>query len=236
MIALKHNLIALARLFFDTLPTFLVKRDVYLSLRRGLSANPQRFGTPVANDVPYVNGQWKGRNLARAKTDLVIEGFPGSGNSFVSNCVRDMAQGTFFIESHFHYIVQLKRALAFGVPCVIIVRDPASATNSLKSKEPLLWDGLILLRWILYHRFVLRKLAPFHVFLFEDIVHDVDLIRRNCPVVQHMVKKTILPNLAYQNPARQHTSLQKEQRLVRCLLKYANEIYGQIQKDLTPRK
>lgn len=129
------------------------------------------------------------------------------------------------IESHFHWTAQLKRAIAFQVPVLVVVRDPHTACSSLKSKRPQLQGWIVVLHWIQYHRFILRHRARLDVVLFEDIIRDVDLARRVSPTVNRLVHAPLLPYAAYQNTSAQRTPLQGEKRIVRYLLGYATQIY-----------
>lgn len=219
------NLTALALLAVDSLPAFVVRSDLYRRLRRLASKNPKRF----AEDRAAGPEDWPGRRLVTRDTDLVVDGFPGSGNSFVSNCLRDSAAGA-RLESHFHYTVQLKRALALGVPAVVIVRQPAAAWSSLKSKEPALFDWLIALRWILYHSYVRRHLATLHVFLFEDVTADLDLLRRSCSAVRRIVAGRLEADPGYRRASKHRTAVEDSGPLLRLLGGRAAAIYREIRE------
>ncbi len=161
----------------------------------------------------------------------MVEGFPGSGNSFVSNCLRDAVGGAWTVESHFHYTAQLKRAIALGVPAVVIVREPWAAWSSLKSKEPALCDWLIALRWICYHSYVRRHLETLHVFLFEDVTADLDLLRRSCSAVRRMVDGRLEPDPGYRRASERRTAVEDSGALLRCLSRKAAAIYRDIRED-----
>ena len=189
---------------------------------------PARFVDPISGRPAAMRGQWPGRKLVSRSTDLVVEGFPGSANSFVSNTIRDHASSSTLVESHFHYTVQLKRALALGIPAVVLVRDPRGACDSMKSKQPETWDLVIVLRWILFHRFVRRHLDELHVFLFRDVVDDVDVVRRECEAVRSLVRGTLVPIEAYRRESSVRRRVNSDSVPVRWLLRRADRICRKI--------
>lgn len=188
-----------------------------------------RFVPPERGRPAAERGEWRGRKLATEVTDLVVEGFPGSGNSFVSNCLRTHLDPSLNVESHFHYTAQLKRAVTFGVPAVVLVRSPAEAWSSLKSKEPLLADWVIGLRWILYYRYVLRNLSELHVFTFVEVVEDVDVLRR-CPAIRNLVDGEISTNPAYRRPSAERVEIRTDRKIVRFLLGIAEGLFREIRE------
>ena len=221
----RHNLVALFHLLIDQLPDWLVRSDGYVAFRRRLSQTPRRYEATKKAARPFTPGEWKERKLATASTDLVIEGFPGSGNTFVSNTVREHVDGPCRIESHFHYTAQLRRALAFGVPAIVIVRQPLDACRSLQGKEPALFPSLILWRWLLYHRFVLRHAGRLEVFLFDDVIHDIDLVRRECSAVQALVDRPLTANLEHRRASATPPRIDVTTPLRRALLRRAATLY-----------
>lgn len=68
-------------------------------------------------------------NVVQKSTDLCIEGFPRSGNTYLENLIKKMAPSLNLV-SHKHSSGHVKEALHLGVPIVIIVRDPADAVTS----------------------------------------------------------------------------------------------------------
>lgn len=224
----KENLQALTHLLVDLAPGFVVATGTYVRLRRRLSRTPQRF-EPTGRALPFTPGQWRERKLAGPDSDLVIDGFPGSGNTFVSNGVRDAATAPCAIESHFHYTVQLKRALRFGVPAVVIVRDPVGACNSLKSKQPGLSDRLILMRWIHYHTYVLRRRKALEVFLFDDVVADLECLRERSPAIARLTRSPLVAKAAYRRASTgERVKLDERNLLNRLLLAVARRLFDRL--------
>src|SRR5690348_1788018 len=65
---------------------------------------------------------WSGTEY-RPDTDLVIEGFPGSGNSYFRAWVH-FANGWAHVTSHQHSPAVIRRAIADGRPTIVLARDP----------------------------------------------------------------------------------------------------------------
>lgn len=227
---IKANASAILHLAFDALPRPVVALDAYARLRRRFSATPMRYVAPVRGVPVASRGEWQGRKLATAATDLVVEGFPGSGNSFVSNCLRSHLDADLNVESHFHYTAQLKRALAYGVPAVVLVRSPADAWSSLKSKEPLIADGIIGLRWILYHRYVLKHASELHVFFFDEVVEDLGVLRR-CEAIRGWVDGEFSADPAYRRESPERVEIGKDDPVGRLLLGIAEKLFRELRES-----
>lgn len=226
---IKHHLYAFFILAIDVLPESIVKTEWYFRIRKRVSQVPQRFEPYPAEMPPRGSGVWRGRKLVTRKTDLVIDGYPGSANSFVANSIGDGLPDHIFIESHFHHTVQLKRALALGVPAVVLVRKPLDACNSHKSKEPSHLDIYLLIRWIIYYQYVLKRSSSLCIFFFNEIIRDIDILRRNCPAVQALIHEPIQPNISYRRSSERQFQVDENIRLNRPLLAWANRIYNDLQ-------
>lgn len=227
MRAVPHNLGQLVLLVADCLPAPLVRGRAYRAVRCVISRTPARFEVKDAA-WPFTRGQWRERGLAGPETDLVVEGFPGSANSFVSNAVRRAVERPARIESHFHYTVQLRRAHAWRVPAVVVVRPPRAACDSLKSKSPATWDWLVALRWLLYHRYVLRHRSDLAIIPFADAVADVDIVRRRVPAVARLVARPLVADPGLRRPTSERISIDSRRRLVGWLIGRAEALHRRL--------
>lgn len=174
---LRRNLAQIAHLIVDATPSFIASSKAYVALRRSLSRTPGRFA-PARRGARPRRGEWLARKFADPGLDLVVDGFPGSANSYVSNSLRVALSEATRVTSHFHYTVQIKRALALDLPLLVVVRAPRAACSSFKAKEPELWDWLIGLRWLLYHRYVWRNIRHLDVVLFDEVTEDLAIVAR----------------------------------------------------------
>jgi hypothetical protein len=64
------------------------------------------------------------------QTDLVVEGFPRSGNTFTVFALRNASKNEIQIASHVHHTSQIKYAVAHGVPTLLVVREPVATLAS----------------------------------------------------------------------------------------------------------
>lgn len=65
------------------------------------------------------------------ETDLLIEGFPRSGNTWTEALVREAGQDKLSLAHHSHAAAHVKRAMKIGVPSIILYRNPDDAVASL---------------------------------------------------------------------------------------------------------
>lgn len=224
---LRYNLGQLALLIFDCLPAPLVVTKGYRALRRRLSRNPERYKKKELA-VPYTRGSWRERKLAGPETDLVVDGFPGSANSFVSNVIRSAIDRPARIESHFHYTVQLRRARHFGVPTIVVVRAPMDACSSQKSKVPEAWDWLIVLRWLHFYRYVDRRRDDFFIVPFGVVIRDVDVLRRQVPAVAALVARPLEPDQSLRRKSARRIPIQADRGLVRWITGRAESLHRRL--------
>ncbi len=62
--------------------------------------------------------------------DICIEGFPRSANSFFSRAFR-MYNPTVKAAHHMHAPLQVIKAIEYGIPCVVLIRNPIDAIASV---------------------------------------------------------------------------------------------------------
>lgn len=86
---------------------------------------------PIYGAVCYVRKNLLGQRIAYADrcTDLCIEGYPSSGNTFATDAVRGAWPGM-SIASHRHAVAAVHRAAELGKPIVILTREPEEAISS----------------------------------------------------------------------------------------------------------
>lgn len=85
-------------------------------------------------------------------TELCIEGFESSANSFLYNVFRAL-KPSLSIAHHTHSVANLKRARKYGVPTIVLYRDPKDAIPSLVSRfRPSLKEAI--LRYVHFYRYV----------------------------------------------------------------------------------
>ncbi len=78
---------------------------------------------------------WR-RRAVTSSTEIVIDGFPRSGNTY-STVAFLIAQGrTVSVAHHLHSPYQAVRAESLGIPCLIVIRNPLDSVASLLVTQP----------------------------------------------------------------------------------------------------
>jgi hypothetical protein len=116
----------------------------------------------------------------RDETEVVIEGFPRSGNTFAvaafhfAQLPRDVK-----IAHHAHVPAQLLSAVRLGLPAVVLVRDPEECVLSLVVREPALGVGAALRGWVRFHEPLVGVRDRLVVATFAEATGDVGgIVRR----------------------------------------------------------
>lgn len=107
-----------------------------------------------------------------ANTDIIIEGYPRCGNSFVFSVVLKRSDRPLHIAHHIHLPVQIKLGVALSLPVLALVREPESAIRSFvalqlqagirEGKFQDLSDADLIIR--------VREAAHYYVQFYERIV------------------------------------------------------------------
>jgi len=96
------------------------RRKLYRQIRRWASA-------PRSCEWFFI--LFRARYVTR-KTDLVIEGYPRSGNTFARWAFITAQAREPVLSDHFHSAGHIRRALRLHVPVLVLVRDPLEAITS----------------------------------------------------------------------------------------------------------
>lgn len=115
--------------------------------------------------------------FCNADTDFCIEGYQSSSNSFVYNVFCLLAP-ELHIGHHTHSVANLKRAVQYGVPTLVLYRKPADCIPSLVSRfRPSLEDGVV--RYARFYQYVLDHVDAFVLASFEETTqHIASTIKR----------------------------------------------------------
>ena len=111
-------------------------------------------------------------------TEIVIEGYPRSGNTFAVVAFR-LAQGREIeIAHHLHAAAQLKRAARLGVPAIVLIREPSEAILSVVVRDPHASMRWALRSYIRFYSTVLPYLEKTVVAPFATVTSDLASIIR----------------------------------------------------------
>lgn len=110
--------------------------------------------------------------VVRKDTEIVIEGFPRSGNSFAVAAFELAQARPVRMADHLHVPAQILRAGAYKRPAFLLIREPGPAVRSLCVRFPYLTVAEALRS---YYRFYARCLPFSESFVtlpFETLVSD----------------------------------------------------------------
>ena len=108
----------------------------------------------------------------RSDTEVVIEGFPRSGNTFAVAAFRMTQAEPVRIAHHLHAPAQVIQAVRRGIPAMVLVREPEPAVISLVIRDPRVSVDVGLRQYIRFHRRLLAWREDFLVVRFETVVSD----------------------------------------------------------------
>src|ERR671911_1576344 len=112
------------------------------------------------------------------ETQLVIEGFPRSANSFARVAFNKAQKGKVRIATGLHVPAQVIRAARWRIPTLVLIRNPNDAVLSFAIRDPISVDQA--LRYYLsFYETVEGYRDAYVLGLFEEVTEDFgDVIRR----------------------------------------------------------
>jgi len=140
---------------------FMILRLLRIAGRLGFV--PSDFAPPEA---------YRTNGLVNRDTELVIEGFPRSGNSFAVTAMRLAHEKPMRIAHHFHVPAQIIYACRRRIPVLVILRKAPDAVISQKIRTP---SGKLdqgLRDWISFYERILRYRDEFVLATFEEVTED----------------------------------------------------------------
>jgi hypothetical protein len=116
-------------------------------------------------------------HLCRPSYDLCLEGYPSSGNSFLFYLLKEI-NPTLKIGHHTHTVANIRLALWFRIPTVIIVRNPCDVISSIKVRIDARKNGPLieysienaLLEYIDLYKFVYNNRKSLLLVDFQQLV------------------------------------------------------------------
>ncbi|MCK4806024.1 MAG: hypothetical protein KAT09_00185 [Candidatus Aegiribacteria sp.] len=133
-----------------------------------------RFGLVPADFVPPESYRTNG--LVNRETELVIEGFPRSGNSFAVTAMRLSQERSLIIAHHFHVPAQIIYACRHGIPVLVIIRKASDAIISQKIRTSSGNLEQALMDWISFYECIMPYRDRFVLAGFEDITEDFGVV------------------------------------------------------------
>lgn len=128
--------------------------------------------TPYLWDAAILARPGKRATLVRRDTDLVLEGFLRSGNTF-SVAAFEVANGSGArLAHHLHGAPHLLRAARLGRPAVLLIRSPTDAVTSYLIRRPTLTARDGVLEYLDFYRTAWRARDSVVVATFEQVTGD----------------------------------------------------------------
>lgn len=105
--------------------------------------------------------------------DAVIEGYPRSGNTFARDAFVASQDRPVNVGNHFHSPAQFALARKYGIPAMLVLRDPVAASLSLVVYDETVYTPEGTLRhYVAFHRPLLAITDSFVVAPFEEVTSD----------------------------------------------------------------
>jgi hypothetical protein len=133
-------------------------------------------------DIPFVfalAARLRNRNLGKhhwvtPSTDIVIEGYPRSANTFLYRAIRAVTDDSLRIGHHVHRKQQVTMALRYNIPCFVLFRHPLDAVASYLVREPGATARSCLERYVFFAENALARTDHHKLFIliFEDVIAD----------------------------------------------------------------
>jgi hypothetical protein len=144
----------------------------WLHVQDQLSVNPWIF-LPLSRFRPSLHRSEDPASAVSRKTEIVIEGFPRSGNTFAVVAFRQAQGRQIEIAHHLHAAAQIKRAVKLKVPAVVLIREPSEAILSVVAKDQEVSAAWALRSYIRFYSAVLPCLDRAVVVPFSYVTSDV---------------------------------------------------------------
>jgi hypothetical protein len=111
-------------------------------------------------------------------SDILIEGFPRSGNSFTYVAFARSQPEAVKVAHHLHAPAHVAEAVRLGVPALVVIRRPIDAISSLAVARPQQPLGQFLREYAYFYSRVERLLDETVVATFDEVTGDFDAVMR----------------------------------------------------------
>ena len=112
------------------------------------------------------------RLLVNESSEIVIEGFPRSGNTFAVAALEWSQCRPLNIAHHLHSVSQIIWAFKHNIPVVVLIREPKDAVVSFVIREPYLTPKLALRSYISFYTAILPLKNNLLIVTFEELTTD----------------------------------------------------------------
>ncbi len=148
------------------------------TVRRIWTSGLASLGSHPSIYLPF--GRWRyGADLTFGpQTEIVIEGFPRSANSFAVNAFMLAQRRPVRVAHHLHAPAQVMAAARAGVPAVVLVRAPRDAIVSYLRWQPHVGVRQAARNYLSFYRSVAQHHEHFVAADFEQVTSDFGAVIR----------------------------------------------------------
>jgi hypothetical protein len=151
------------------------------SLSRRLEAAAYEGKTLVAGSrlVALPIARWRGHGVViDRRTDVLIEGYPRSGNNFAVAAFLMAQPRPVRIAHHVHAPAHVLEAIRSRIPALVLVRDPEDAALEFVIRRPSLSIRQAIRGYVRFYEPLLPHRAGFVVGSFDDVTSDFGTVIR----------------------------------------------------------
>ena len=109
-------------------------------------------------------------------TELVIDGYPGSANSYAVRLFKYINKKPVKLAHHLHSPAQIIQAISKKIPVIVTIREPRSAVLSVISRVPHVSISQALRRYIRFYNKLLPYTEYFVITDFKRTISEFNLV------------------------------------------------------------
>jgi hypothetical protein len=129
--------------------------------------------------LPLARGKLPEGYLVTPQTEIVIEGYPRSANSFAEAAFRVSQPEPVRMAHHAHAAAQVIAGIQWKIPTLVIFRDPEEAVRSLVMLRPHIYTAYDGYReYLTFYKTILPYRSQFVLSSFQDTTKSFDRVMR----------------------------------------------------------
>jgi hypothetical protein len=115
-------------------------------------------------------------NKVRRYTDIVINGFPRTGNTYTTLAFQQAQHNRVNISHHGHVIAQFIQGMKYDIPVLVLIRNPLDTVTSHVVRHPTISISHSLLCYIRFYSEIAGMLNYVVVADFAEITNDFNSV------------------------------------------------------------
>ncbi len=144
-------------------------------LRGFVTTKPSLFLPLARIKERSLNG---GARVVDPATDIVIEGFPRSANTFAVAAFQSSQRQPINIAHHFHAPAQIITAAQMGIPTIVLIRPPEDAIISMLLRTPMLTPLSVARNYVRFYQSIENYSKSYVVAPFDIVISDFGRVIR----------------------------------------------------------